>query len=70
MNGVSYTYDGKFRDNILIQGQTSCGKTTFLENLARKRNKEILGQKKNSISLLSWTTFQVFPINRMILEVF
>ena len=26
---VEYSYDGIFEDNILIVGQTSCGKTTF-----------------------------------------
>ena len=30
----NYTYDGKFRGNILIVGQTECGKTTFMQKLA------------------------------------
>ena len=30
----NYTYDGRFRGNILIAGQTECGKTTFMQRLA------------------------------------
>ena len=30
-----YTYDGKFDGNILIVEQTSCGKTTFIQTLAK-----------------------------------
>ena len=33
----SYKYDGAFSDNILIVGQTGCGKTTFVQNLARNK---------------------------------
>ena len=32
---VSYTYDGKFEGNILIVGQTGCGKTKFIQNSAK-----------------------------------
>ena len=28
---VEYSYDGKFEGNILIVGQTGCGKTTFVK---------------------------------------
>ena len=34
---VNYNYDGKFNSNVLIAGQTFCGKTTFMQNLAKKR---------------------------------
>ena len=32
---VNYCYDGKFEGNILTVGQTGCGKTTFIQNIAR-----------------------------------
>ena len=32
---VNYSYDSKFEGNILIVGQTGCGKTTFMQNLAK-----------------------------------
>ena len=28
-----YMYDEKFEGNILVLGQTACGKTTFIQNL-------------------------------------
>ena len=31
------TYDGKFEDNILVIGQTECGKTTFIQKLAKNK---------------------------------
>ena len=31
-------YDGRFTDNILVVGQTGCGKTTFVQNLEKKQN--------------------------------
>ena len=30
MATVEYTYDGKCEGNILVFGQTGCGKTTFI----------------------------------------
>ena len=33
----SYFYDAKFEGNILIAGQTGCGKTTFVQSLAKKK---------------------------------
>ena len=35
-NDVGYFYDAKFEGNILIVGQLGCGKTTFVQNLAKK----------------------------------
>ena len=29
-----YSFDGKFEENILIDGRTGCGKTTFIQKLA------------------------------------
>ena len=40
-------YDGKFSDNILVVGQTGCGKTTFVENLGRNK---MFGEIKRSTS--------------------
>ena len=35
MAHLEYCYDGKFEGNILIVGQTGCGKTTFTQNIAK-----------------------------------
>ena len=35
MARVEYTYDEKFEGNVVIVGQTGCGKTTFVQNLAK-----------------------------------
>ena len=32
---VDYSYGGKFEGNVLIVGQTGCGKVTFIQKLAR-----------------------------------
>ena len=32
---VNYTYNSKFDGNILIVSQTGCGKTTFIQKLAK-----------------------------------
>ena len=37
MDGVDYSCDGKFEGNILVVGRTSCGKTTFMQNLGRNK---------------------------------
>ena len=37
MDYIEYTYNGKFERNMLIVGQTGCGETTFVKNLAKKR---------------------------------
>ena len=34
---VNHTYDGKLNANILIVSQTGCGKTTFIQNLAKNK---------------------------------
>ena len=36
MNKI-YTLDGRFTDNILVPGPTGCGKTTYLQHLARNK---------------------------------
>ena len=40
---VGYFYDAKFEGNILVVGQTGCGKTTFVQNLA---NNKMFGDMK------------------------
>ena len=35
MDEIKYSYDGKFKDNILTVGRTRCGKTTFVQNLGK-----------------------------------
>ena len=51
---VSYTNDYKFNGNILIVGQTGCGKSTFIQNLAKTKIfgklKEIFWLSKIKIS--------------------
>ena len=32
---AEYSYDEKFEGNVLIVGQTGCGKTTFIQNIAK-----------------------------------
>ena len=34
---VNYIYDGKFNGKVLIAGQIGCGKTTFIQNLAKNK---------------------------------
>ena len=51
---VNYTYDSKLNGNILIVGQTGCGKTTFIQNLSKnkmfRKMKEILWLSKATLS--------------------
>ena len=51
---VNYTYDGKLNGNILIVGQTGCGKTTFIKNLSKnkmfRKMKETLWLSKATLS--------------------
>ena len=32
---MTYSHDGRFDGNILVVGRTGCGKTTFVQNLAK-----------------------------------
>ena len=43
MDEIKYTYDEKFKGNILIVGRTGCGKTTFVQNLGKN---EMFGDMK------------------------
>ena len=37
MDGVNYSYDGKFEGNILVVGRTRCGKTTFVQTFGKNK---------------------------------
>ena len=37
MNINKYSYNRKFDGNILILGQTACGKTTFVQNFGKSK---------------------------------
>ena len=37
MDGVNYSYDGKFEGNILVIGRTGCGKATFVQNFGKNK---------------------------------
>ena len=51
---MSYFYDAKFEGNTLIFGQTGCGKTAFVQSLAKKKMfgniKEVYWLSKISLS--------------------
>ena len=32
-----FEYDGTFSDNILVAGQTGCGKTSFVQSLGKNK---------------------------------
>ena len=46
----NYTYDGQFEGNIMVVGRTGCGKTTFIQNLGKKR---LFGK---DINLVFWVS--------------
>ena len=49
MDMKSYRYDGKFEGNILVLGQTACGKTIFIQILPKNK---LFGQIKDA----TWLT--------------
>ena len=53
MEVYSYSYDAKFEGNILVLGQTACGKTTFIQNLAKNK----LFDKIKDVTCLTKFTF-------------
>ena len=55
MAGVEHTYSVRFEGNILIVGQTGCGKTTLVQNLAKNN---LFGELKESfwISEISFSS--------------
>ena len=53
----SYQYDGKRERNIIVLGQTACGKKTFIQNLARKK---MFGKTKDG----AWLTKITLSKNR------
>ena len=57
MDLTNYTKSGKFDRNILVLGQTACGKTTFVHNLGKNK---LFGKIKD----VSWITKIVLPKER------
>ena len=45
---VEYIYDEKFEGNVLVVGQTGCGKATFIQKLA---NSNLFGELKEIVWL-------------------
>ena len=37
MDMEKYSYDGKFNGNVIVLGQTGCGKTPFVQNLGKEQ---------------------------------
>ena len=46
----SFQYDGTFSDNILVVGQTGCGKTSFIQSLGKNK---IFGDGLKSVDWIS-----------------
>ena len=51
---INYIYNGEFEGNILVVGRTGCGKTTFVQNLAKNKMfgnlKEVISDSKILLS--------------------
>ena len=51
---INYIYNGAFEGNILVVGRTGCGKTTFVQNLAKNKMfgnlKEVIWDSKILLS--------------------
>ena len=52
MDEVNYTSDGNFEGNILIEGGTGCGKTTFVQNLGKNN---LFGDIRRALDINNWT---------------
>ena len=52
---MNYSYDAKFEGNISIVGRTGYGKTTFDQNLGKKK---MFGEIKEVIWVSKKTTFK------------
>ena len=39
----NFQYDRTFSNNILVVGQTGCGKTSFVQSLGKKKKKKKIG---------------------------
>ena len=63
MDMEKYSYDGKFNGNVIVLGQTGCGKTPFVQNLGKKQyiwkhykcfvgNKHVVKRKRTSNKVL------------------
>ena len=51
---INYIYNGEFEGNILVVGRMGCGKTTFVQNLAKNKMfgnlKEVIWDSKILLS--------------------
>ena len=56
MDGVNYSYDGKFEVNISVVGRTGCGKTTFVQTWGKTN---YLGTLKKFIGSLKLNFWQI-----------
>ena len=55
MDEIKYSYDGKFKGNILIVDRARCGKTTFVQNLGKNK---LFGNVKTVYWILKITLSQ------------
>ena len=46
----NFQYDGTFSNNILVVGQTGCGKTSFVQSLGKNK---IFGDRLKSVDWVS-----------------
>ena len=69
-NEMNFSFDAKFEGNILVVERTGCGKTTFVQNLAKNKMfgeiKEVTWLSKISLSRKRKKTFRSYFIDEEI----